>query len=478
MKKLVISLAGAAVVLLLVLGVVGCVMPNQPTDKAPDKPPEGTYSTDDLLASLDQLQGPASRSLTAAGQTVFSLPGGKALGISDLSSYLNAIKRNFASYVSTSSNGSLYLVQTVKLSWTNAAGARESGLMWVPFTWFRSKTFPVISYQHGTQVFRACAPSQFNGNPLAVFSSPDMMGALQNYVECIVGALMASAGYIVVMPDYVGFGDPLSTAIHPYVTQALGGSVAGIVAKARDALQNSPVKPNLSRTYLTGYSEGGYATMVGVPALAALAMDPEMGLLIRGVVPCDGAYSLSDVMLKQMIHDYVPPETPPKVPWYLLYAASGIQAADHVDLTWIFADDWAKDLAFFNGSKTTAFIDSNVPFGTVPRTMLSTAVVQELELEPGRGVVFNLLKANDAWALWSGPPSPVPLLIVHCPTDDIVPYANAVALANHFGISTDAIVQVPPVPFVETLLGSVHVAAYPTAMLAAFTAIQTINKIP
>ena len=52
MKKLVISLAGAAVVLLLVLGVVGCVMPNQPTDKAPDKPPEGTYSTDDRWPAL------------------------------------------------------------------------------------------------------------------------------------------------------------------------------------------------------------------------------------------------------------------------------------------------------------------------------------------------------------------------------------------------------------------------------------------
>jgi hypothetical protein len=35
---------------------------------------------------------------------------------------------------------------------------------------------------------------------------------------------------------------------------------------------------------------------------------------------------------------------------------------------------------------------------------------------------------------------------------------------------------VQPVPFIAQVLGSNHVAAYPTAMLAAFTAIDTVNR--
>ncbi len=72
MKKRVISRAGIAVVLLLLIGLVGCVLPS---DQPTGKPPEGTYSTADLLANLDTLQGPVARSLTVAGKSVFTLPG-------------------------------------------------------------------------------------------------------------------------------------------------------------------------------------------------------------------------------------------------------------------------------------------------------------------------------------------------------------------------------------------------------------------
>jgi len=462
MKKRVLSIVVVAAAVFLLFAVVGCVLQEQPTET----PPDGTYSIGDLTANLDTLQGPSARSLTVAGRSVFSLPGGEQLSTRDLSAYLNAIKTGFAGYVSSSTSGSPYLVRAVKLSW----GGSNSGLMWVPFTWFRRAEFPIIAYQHGTQVYRPIAPSRFNVNPFAVFSSPDPMGALQNYVESIVGALMASAGYIVVMPDYQGFGD--STVTHPYVTKVLGEAVSGAVTAARKALARNLVRPN-AKLFLTGYSEGGYATMVGSKALSGS---------VTATVACDGPYDLSGTMVAQMLST----TEAPKVPWYLLYTASGYNAAYPLELqldSLIRSDvdpelgfAWIDAVALFDGTHTNPQIDAVVPAGTFPRIMLTESAIADLTQEP-HGPIHTLLSENNGWYGWS-PTSPV--VLIHCPTDDVVPVANQTVAAEMLRTQTfPGLIQtatVPPVPFVDTLLGSVHVAAYPTAMLAAFTAIQTINK--
>jgi hypothetical protein len=195
MKKRLFFLFGAAIALLL---LAGCPLPDQPASS----PPEGTLSYEDLIASLDALQGPQSQSITEPGRTVFSFSGQASLSAQDLAAFIGAIKGEFAAYVRSSAGGSLYLVTPVKLTLPGS----NSGLMWVPFTWWQRKSFPIISYQHGTQVYRECAPSRYNPNPLTVFSSPDQTGAMMSYVECVMAGLMASAGYIVVMPDYQGFG--------------------------------------------------------------------------------------------------------------------------------------------------------------------------------------------------------------------------------------------------------------------------------
>ena len=452
MKNRVISRVGIAVVLLLLVGLVGCVMPDQPSSQ----PPENTYSTGDLLANLDALQGPSARSLSVVGKSVFTLPGGGQLSTQDLASYLSAIKTNFANYASSLTRGSPYLVTAVKLSW----GGSNSGLMWVPFTWFHSASFPVISYQHGTQVYRPIAPSRFDVNPLDVFSSPDQMGALQNYVECVVGALMASAGSIVVMPDYQGFGD--SGVTHPYVTATLGDSVTGAVAAAQAALARSVVKPK-ARLFLTGYSEGGYATMAAARAF---------GGAVTATVACDGPYDLSGTMVQQMLST----TQAPKVPWYLLYTASGFNAAYGIDLPSLINATWFPKLSLFDGTHTNPQIDTAVPAGTFPSDMLTPGALSDLSA--GTGIVFGTLEANDGWVGWT-PRSPV--VLVHCPQDDVVPVANrdvAVAQFQEEGVGVAALVKtidVQPVTFIESLLGSTHVAAYPTAMLAAFTAIHTID---
>ncbi len=436
----------------------------QPGPPAPPAPPPGTLSFNDLLARLDSLRGPQARSLTIPGASVFTTLAGNAITLRDLSAFLSALSQGFATYVKNLAGGAPYPVVPVKIPRYPSPDASGrpltlSGLMWVPFTAGGRLAAPIISYQHGTQVFRSCAPSQFDSNPFSVFSSQDQSGALQNYVECIVGGLMASAGYIVLMPDYPGFGS--SSAPHPFVHTSLGNSIRDLIIAARAKL-TAVVTPN-GKLFLTGYSEGGYSTMAGAKVVAA------GGIPITGVVPCDGPYDLAGVMLNQMTSG-----RPVKAPFYVLYTAFGYHSVypTVVDYNALLNAPWntmvsgSNDL--FDGNHTDSEVNAAVPPSVIPASMLTPGAAALLA--PPNGPVYNVLASNNGYAGWNVKAA---VIFVHCPTDDVIPYQNAVVAAGALGAP---IVPVRPVPFIAETSGSTHLAACPPAMLAAFTAIQAINK--
>jgi hypothetical protein len=462
------SLVRVVVALVACAVLSTCVPPAQETVPATD---QETLSVDDLLAKLDGLQESASRNLTTTGRSAFRTQAGQQISLTDLAAYLNQIKQGFGSYLK--SRGAPYLVQPVPISSYPSKAANDitginlSGLMWVPFTWGRHLNAPIISLQHGTQVYRPCAPSQFNLNPLAIFSNKDQSGALQNYVECIVGGLMASAGYIVLMPDYPGFGS--NGDAHPFVHMSLGNSVRDLVAEAKKRLTGAVVPKGA--VFLTGYSEGGYATMAGAQALQkAITGDSSFGWAkISAVVPCDGPYDLSGVMLGQMTKD-----EEVKVPWYLLYTAFGYKSVyDDIPLDQLLSENALKLLTeqtIFDGKHTNADIGLLVPADTHPLALLGPGALATNGSPPGLldpgGKVYGYLSDNNSYAGWSLASPPV---FIHCPADDVVPVQNAVVAAAALGAT---VIPVPPVPFVDQVLGSVHTAAYPTAILAAFTWIE------
>lgn len=118
-----------------------------------------------------------------------------------------------------------------------------SGLVCIPSQ--KSGSSPVISYQHATIFQKSEAPSN-------LFASP----------EGLVGALLAGLGYIVVMPDYLGYGDSASIP-HPFLhASTLASASADMNRAARMFLALSSVHASMNgQLFLAGYSEGGYATM-------------------------------------------------------------------------------------------------------------------------------------------------------------------------------------------------------------------------
>ena len=97
------------------------------------------------------------------------------------------------------------------------------------------------------------------------------------YCEAQLGILEASQGFIVIMPDYLGFGASATTATHPFLypdyyqieAETLINLVANSDNRATSTLGISSLKLNIKKRvkdnkqflFLTGNSEGGFATL-------------------------------------------------------------------------------------------------------------------------------------------------------------------------------------------------------------------------
>lgn len=108
-----------------------------------------------------------------------------------------------------------------------------------------SNTKPLLSYQHGTISNETGAPSIYN--------------TLSD--SFIAGTFLAALGYVVSMPDYLGYGENASSD-HPYEhRKTLASASLDMLRAAKEfSARNTEVSLN-NQLFLTGYSEGGSATM-------------------------------------------------------------------------------------------------------------------------------------------------------------------------------------------------------------------------
>jgi pimeloyl-ACP methyl ester carboxylesterase len=117
-----------------------------------------------------------------------------------------------------------------------------SGLICVPKS---SGSFPLLSFQNGTNTKNANAPS---------------IDLTNSSFELIEG--MASTGYIILIPDYIGFGAS-SNILHPYHHRESNNSaIIDLINAAEEFLSEKPGGASGNgKLYLMGYSQGGWATL-------------------------------------------------------------------------------------------------------------------------------------------------------------------------------------------------------------------------
>lgn len=274
---------------------------------------------------------------------------------------------------------------------------QASGLIIVPDN--DKDQFTMLSFQHGTITTQEEAPSAYQP-----------VGNMEAYLAGTVGAALAKP-YLVVMPDYIGYGVSSDLA-HPYIDKAsLASASLDMLRAAKEFAKANEINVK-KEIRLLGYSEGGYATMALHQAIQETAANE---FTVEASYPGAGTYDVVGTakwVLSQ--NTDMPAMAASFYMWTLLTYNQlyGINAP----LTELLTPDNAVKVgaAIASGNLMEADVSDN------PTELFAPAFIQGI-LNETNAPFMNALRANNVYD-WK-PNSPV--ILFHSSGDDIVPVLNA-----------------------------------------------------
>ena len=165
---------------------------------------------------------------------------------------------------------------------------------------------PVLGYLHGTTFLNAEAPSNS-----AKATEPNIM--------------LASMGYLVVAPDYVGYGAS-NNLPHPYLQAAPSAATVVDMLTATQTWQAQTGLADNGQLTLVGYSEGAYMAMAAHRAMTANQSPhlKRLSMSVLGAGPYDVQSSLDGVL--RLVRDEQPVLGALLNPGFLRYMGSSLRA--------------------------------------------------------------------------------------------------------------------------------------------------------
>ncbi len=253
--------------------------------------------------------------------------------------------------------------------------------------------YPVLSFQNGTNTLYSEAPSV---NPFST---------LYQMLECV-----SSMGYIVVIPDYIGFGSSESI-FHPYLHKE--STVTAVLDLLRAAGEfDEDIAKNitfLDEYYLLGYSQGGWATLSLLEAIDNSDQDEfNVAACACGAGPYDIDY----------FNTYILGLTEYPMPSFLGYIAKAYDDHDLFTntLTDLFKQPYASNIeTYFDGLHSTGQINDHLT--TVIADLFTSDYITGFASSAAYQSIRDAMAENsiDAWD------TSVPLLFVHGDADTYVP---------------------------------------------------------
>lgn len=277
----------------------------------------------------------------------------------------------------------------------------------------------MVSFQHGTIVTQKDAPTS---------------QALSS-TQLVLYAAMASAGFIGVIPDYIGFGES-SDKFHPYyVEEATANAVIDNLEAAREWAADNSTNFN-GKLFLAGYSQGGYATMAAHKAIETEGLE-HFNLIAS--FPAAGGYDIKGVQehfFSQDTYDQ---------PYYLAYVAMSYQNyyGWTTGLTDFFREPYASRIpGLFNGINSPGQI--NAELTQVIPDLVQPDLIENLDTNPKYAYLVGAFDDNSLvdWVPQTR------MYLYHGDADTIIPYENSVNVYDHF-ISLGAspnVVSLTPLP--------------------------------
>lgn len=182
----------------------------------------------------------------------------------------------------------VYAVNSYRLEYLTSDAQGQpvlaSGLVSVPVK-AQGAASPVLSYQHGTMFQNAEAPSN-------------------HAVPSEISVILASLGYIVVAPDFVGYGASAGTP-HPYLLAAPSAAVTVDFLTAAGTWRRKAGVSDNAQLFMTGYSEGAYVTMAAHRAMQANNNGnlPPLRVVVTGAGPYNVQVTF-DALLDRVRQEY------------------------------------------------------------------------------------------------------------------------------------------------------------------------------
>ena len=264
-----------------------------------------------------------------------------------------------------------------------------SGLIMIPSV---PGTYPVLSYQNGTNTLNANAPSM----------DPDYPA--YQFLQCV-----ASTGYVVVLADYLGFGVSDDMA-HPYLHKESTVQTIVDMLYSLDEFDEDIAKDiTVSDEYfLLGYSQGGWATLA---LLDALENDYGSDFTVKAASCGAGPYDLS------YFNSYVLGLTEYPMPVFLGYISNAYTEYDLFanPLSDLYNDPYAGLIpGLYDGMHSSDQINNQLTVTIAD--LFKAAYINGYSTSASYQGVRDALTANSI----QGWDSSVPLLFLHGTADDYV----------------------------------------------------------
>jgi len=289
-----------------------------------------------------------------------------------------------------------------------------SGLVCVPTG---EGTFPIMSYQNGTNTLHSNAPSV----------NPD-------YELFTLLEFVASTGFVVAIPDYLGFGES-DDMFHPYLDRASTvKSVLDMLRATREMAKNH-LKVSLNDDlYIAGYSQGGWATMQLQKEIEEKYMD-EFNL--KASACGAGPYDLS------YINEYVAGLTTYPMPYFLGYIFNSYVNTGDITtpIDEVFKAPYAAKIStLYDGTKSGEQI--NAELTTKVSDLFTADYLANSATDSKYASVVAAMEANSIGA-WE---TEIPTLIIHGMEDDFVPKEVSTSIYQDFlakGAAIDEVLWLP-----------------------------------
>ena len=271
-----------------------------------------------------------------------------------------------------------------------------SGIVTIPNT---ADDLSIVSFHHGTIVAHNNAPSI---QPL--LSS-----------EIILSSLLASTGFISVVPDYLGFGTT-SSVLHPYyVEEYAASSVTDNLLAVKELAAIKKIRFN-GDLFLAGYSQGGYVTMAVHKYIDQHGLE-DFNLIAS--FPAAGGYDVKEMQ------EYMFGLQTYNDPFYIAYLCFAYKTTYGWTqaLSEIFNEPYAGRIpALFNGTLSGSQI--NAQLSDTISDLVNGNLLANMDTDPKYQFLIDAQIENSLtdWIPLT------PMYMYHGDKDSTVPYQNSVSV--------------------------------------------------